>query len=157
MEDHIAADFIASEFMRLGLEPVGDAGTYFQKMEIDTARWIGTTPLSPRKSPGAEHAYRLADFRWARQSLHPATACGAIVFAGYGISAPEYGYNDFAGIDVKGKVVLVLAASRKRTIRIRNSWAPGTPTTPSTGKSWRRFASAARRDCCWCRIACRAS
>ncbi len=36
-EDHIATDYIATEFMRLGLKPVGDNGTYFQNMEIDTA------------------------------------------------------------------------------------------------------------------------
>ncbi len=48
------------------------------------------------------------DFRWARQSLHPASECGGVVFAGYGIDAPEYSYSDFAGLDLKGKVVLVL-------------------------------------------------
>src|SRR5678816_1009552 len=42
-EDHIATDYIASEFMRLGLKPMGDDGTYFQGMELVTA------------SPDAEH------------------------------------------------------------------------------------------------------
>src|SRR5437899_11019562 len=37
-EDHIATDYIASEFMRLGLKPMGDNGTYFQNMELNTAR-----------------------------------------------------------------------------------------------------------------------
>jgi hypothetical protein len=108
-EDHIATDFIATEFMRLGLKPAGDGGTYFQNMEIVTAQVdsAGTT-LSARIA-GAEHNYALnRDFRWSRQSLHPASACGPVVFAGYGIDAPEYGYNDFAGVDMKGKVALVL-------------------------------------------------
>ncbi len=110
VEDHIAADFIASEFMRLGLQPVGDAGTYFQKMEIDTAEVDRDHTAFTAKIAGAEHAYRLGpDFRWARQSLRAGTACGPIAFAGYGISAPEYGYDDFASIDVKGKVLMVLA------------------------------------------------
>src|SRR5438094_10313983 len=38
---------------------------------------------------------------------HEATFAGPVVFAGYGISAPELGYDDYAGIDVKGKVVLI--------------------------------------------------
>jgi hypothetical protein len=109
-EDHIAADFIASEFMRLGLKPAGDAGTYFQKMEIDTAEMDREHTAFTAKIAGVEHAYRFGpDFRWARQSLRAARACGEVAFAGYGISAPEYGYDDFAGMDVKGKVLLVLA------------------------------------------------
>ncbi len=109
-EDHIATDFIASEFMRLGLKPAGDAGTYFQKMEIDTAEMDREHTTFTAKIAGVEHAYRMGpDFRWARQSLRAGTACGEVAFAGYGISAPEYGYDDFAGTDVKGKVLLVLA------------------------------------------------
>ncbi len=109
-EDHIAADFIASEFMRLGLKPAGDAGTYFQKMEIDTAEMDREHTTFTARIAGAEHTYRMGpDFRWARQSLRAGTACGEVAFAGYGISAPEYGYDDFAGTDVKGKVLLVLA------------------------------------------------
>lgn len=108
-EDHIAADYIATEFMRLGLKPVGDNGTYFQNMEINTANVDREHTTLTAKISGVDHTYTFnKDFHWSRQSLHPATACGGIVFAGYGIDAPEYGYNDFAGIDVKGKVVLVL-------------------------------------------------
>lgn len=114
-EDHIATGYIASEFMRLGLKPVGDGTTYFQNMDINTADPDLEHTTFTAKIAGVEHVFTQADARalndylpWPRQSLHPASACGAIVFAGYGINAPEYGYNDFAGIDVKGKVVLVL-------------------------------------------------
>ncbi len=108
-EDHIAADYIATQFMRLGLKPAGDHGTYFQNMEIDTADVDRQHTTLTAKISGVAHTYAFnKDFHWSRQSLHPASACGGIVFAGYGIDAPEYGYNDFAGIDVKGKVVLVL-------------------------------------------------
>ncbi len=117
-EDRIATDYIASEFMRLGLKPVGDGGTYFQNIDINTADPDLEHTTFTAKIAGVEHAFRVMiphafsnndDYSpWPWQSLHPASACGAIVFAGYGINAPEYGYNDFAGIDVKGKVVLVL-------------------------------------------------
>ena len=108
-EDHIATDYIAAEFMRLGLKPVGDNGTYFQNMEIYTANIDRNAMTLTAKISGVEHTYKFnQDFHWSRQSLHPASACGSIVFAGYGIDAPEYSYNDFSDIDLKGKVVLVL-------------------------------------------------
>lgn len=107
LEDHIATDYIASEFMRLGLKPAGDNGTYFQNLTIQTADTDRDKTELTTKVAGAEHTYKLGrEVRWLRQSLRPGTACGEVVFAGYGISAPEYGYNDFAGLDVKGKVVL---------------------------------------------------
>src|ERR1051326_7441014 len=109
-EDHIATDYIASEFIRLGLKPAGDDGTFFQKMEIDTGELDREHTTFTAKIAGQAHSFVFGkDFRWSRQSVRPASACGPVVFAGYGISAPEYGYDDFAGIDVKGKVVMVLA------------------------------------------------
>ena len=107
--DRVATDYIAAEFMRLGLKPVGDNGTYFQSMDVNTAEVDRTKTTLTAKIGGVDHSFAYGeDFRWSRQSLHPMTGCGAVVFAGYGIDAPEYGYNDFANVDVKGKVVLVL-------------------------------------------------
>ena len=107
--DRVAADYIAAEFMRLGLKPVGDNGTYFQSMDVNTAEVDRTETKLTAKIAGVDHGFIYnEDFHWSRQSLHPMTGCGAVVFAGYGIDAPEYGYNDFANVDVKGKVVLVL-------------------------------------------------
>jgi hypothetical protein len=48
---------------------------------------------------------------------------GTVVFAGYGITAPEYHYDDYSGVDVKGKIVLVLATSRRRMTRRASSRA----------------------------------
>jgi hypothetical protein len=108
LEDHLATDYIASEFMRLGLKPVGDSGSYFQKMEIVAGDLDkGHTTLTATLD-GVEHAYAIdKDFRWNRQSLRADHACGAVAFAGYGISAPEYGYDDLKGVDLKGKVAMV--------------------------------------------------
>ncbi len=107
--DRVATDYIAAEFMRLGLKPVGDNGTYFQSMDVNTAEVDRAQTKLTAKIAGVDHSFVYGeDFRWSRQSLRPMTGCGAVVFAGYGIDAPEYGYNDFANLDVKGKVVLVL-------------------------------------------------
>jgi hypothetical protein len=107
-EDHIATDYIAAEFMRLGLKPMGDDGTYFQNLDFVTAELDRDHTSLTATINGAEHRYKLnQDFHWARQSLHPAQSCGLVVFAGYGISAPEFSYDDLAGVDLKGKIALV--------------------------------------------------
>jgi Peptidase family M28/PA domain len=107
--DHIATDYIAAEFMRLGLKPVGDNGTYFQDLELIYGDLDRDHTTLTGKIAGVEHAFVMnQDFRYVRSSLRPTTGCGSIVFAGYGINAPEYGYNDFAGVDLKGKIALVL-------------------------------------------------
>jgi hypothetical protein len=107
-EDHIATAYIASEFLRNGAVPAGERGTYFQNFTMVTADVDREKTQLKTTVGGIEHTYPLGDeVRWLRQSLRPATSCGPVVFAGYGISAPEYGYDDFAGIDVKGKVVVI--------------------------------------------------
>ncbi|HEY1341328.1 MAG TPA: M28 family peptidase, partial [Bryobacteraceae bacterium] len=109
-EDLVAAEYIASEFRRIGLKPVGDGGGYFQEMKILTGNVDREHTTLTAKVAGVDHTYTYnQDFRWVRQSLRPMSACGPVVFAGYGVSAPEFGYDDFARIDVKGKVVLALA------------------------------------------------
>jgi hypothetical protein len=106
--DYVATDYIASEFMRLGLKPVGDNGTYFQSMDIVSGDLDHKHTTMTAKIGNVDHTYTLnKDFHWARQSLRPTTACGAVVFAGYGIDAPEFAYNDFSGVDLKGKVAVV--------------------------------------------------
>ena len=95
-----ASAYIAREFKQLGLQPVGEDGTYNQNLSITT----GATPGNQN---------RLADLR-LHQDYRPINfssvrkAAGPVVFTGFGITAREYGYDDYAGMDVKGKVVVVL-------------------------------------------------
>lgn len=110
LQDHIATDYIAAEFLRLGLKPVGDGGTYFQKMDIVTGDLDREHTTLTAKVGGVDRSYTLGkDFRWTHQSLRPTTACGPVVFAGYGIDAPEFAYDDFSGIDLKGKIAIVFS------------------------------------------------
>jgi hypothetical protein len=107
-EDHIATDYIASEFLRLGLKPMGGNGSFFQDMGILSGRPDPQHTSLHATIAGEEHDYTLnQDFQLARQSLRTTSSCGKIVFAGYGISAPEFGYDDLAGIDLTGKIALV--------------------------------------------------
>ena len=107
-EDHIATDYIAAEFLRLGLKPMGDNGSFFQGMDILSGHVDPERTTLKATIGGVEHRYTLnQDFQLARQSLRDTTACGGIVFTGYGISAPEFQYDDLAGVDLKGKIALV--------------------------------------------------
>jgi hypothetical protein len=105
----IAANYIAAEFARLGLKPAGDRQTYFQNLEL--VRYDLDIPNMGLKAKidGREKSFAHGqDFNWARQSGKSATVSGQLVFVGYGVNAPEYGYNDFAGMDLHGKILLVL-------------------------------------------------
>lgn len=110
-----AAAYIATAFERAGLEPAGDAGTWFQSFEITTHP--GTAPRSPlvirgptgesRLSLGTAY-YPLSLPRRSREQPPAAPGRVPLVFAGYGISAPAAGYDDYAGLDVTGTAVVVL-------------------------------------------------
>jgi Zn-dependent M28 family amino/carboxypeptidase len=107
----LAAKFIASQFESYGLKPGGDNGTYFQQVDFtsvkaDPVKTIFT--LLPKS--GAPIKLKFADdFVVFNEKLTPSVALNApIVWVGYGITAPEFHWDDFAGIDVKGKVILCL-------------------------------------------------
>ena len=105
----IAANYIASEFARLGLKPAGDASTYFQKLELVRYDLDAGAMGMKAKINGVEKTFEFRkDFNWARQSGKTDTVSGGLVFVGYGVNAPEYGYNDFEGMDLNGKILLVL-------------------------------------------------
>jgi hypothetical protein len=101
----LARDYIAREFAQYGLMAGGDDGTYFQNFEIAT----GVTVKQPSVLAVDGGAPLPLHEAWAPLGLSGSgTVEGEVVFAGYGITASEYGYDDYAGIDVAGKIVLVL-------------------------------------------------
>jgi Zn-dependent M28 family amino/carboxypeptidase len=101
--------YISSEFKKAGLEPANN-GSYFQDVPMVevTSTPSPTMTITGGKSPLALHA--LTDFvATTRQELPTVDLKNSpLVFAGYGIVAPEYHWNDYAGLDVKGKTVIVL-------------------------------------------------
>lgn len=101
-----ASAYIAAQFERFGLEPKGTDG-FFQPYAIRQPRLGEDNALEVRVGDTTT-AYTV-EKDWNPFSVSkPATVSGPVVVAGYGISAPGRGYDDFAGIDVKGKIVLVL-------------------------------------------------
>jgi Zn-dependent M28 family amino/carboxypeptidase len=102
-----AAKYIATQFERLGLEPAGDSGTYFQRVPI-----IALTPEPTLAVAGATSTpltWKDDYVMWSMRNDSLVNARGDAVFVGYGIVAPEWGWNDYAGVDVKGKIVVTLA------------------------------------------------
>ena len=104
-----AITYIASQFKKEGLEP-GNNGSYFQDVPMVE---ITSTPTATMQISGAKSAISLnymTDFvASTRRELDTVQLKNSpIVFAGYGIVAPEYKWNDYAGLDVKGKTVVVL-------------------------------------------------
>src|ERR671922_1511650 len=101
----LARDYIADEFAKYGLQPGGDAGSYLQGFDVA----VGVTVKEPSSLALNNDAALALNEDWIPLGLSTSNKAEAeIVFAGYGITAKDYGYDDYAGIDAKGKVVLVL-------------------------------------------------
>jgi Zn-dependent M28 family amino/carboxypeptidase len=106
----IAAKYIAAQFALDGLKPAGDAGGYLQRVEFTGVRTLPATTASLQPEHGSAVDLKLgADYVIGNQRQTDSVDIDApIVFVGYGIEAPEYRWNDFEGVDVRGKVVLVI-------------------------------------------------
>jgi aminopeptidase YwaD len=107
----VAAEFIADRFRALGLKPAGDDGGFFQHFSFIARVHPGPANALAFELPAGERTAKPdEEFRPLSFSTS-GSATGEVVFAGYGIHAPDLGYDDYAGLDVKGKVVLVLRFS----------------------------------------------
>ena len=104
----IAAKYLAAQMRRIGLSPAGADGTYFQDVPLWVSSYKYQYFLELRHDgPGRRSEFEgFKDFSIVPGSGHD-TVEGGVVFAGYGITAPEYGWDDYAGLEVKGKVVVV--------------------------------------------------
>ncbi len=101
----VAIQFIAAEFAKAGLKPTaGDS--YLQEVELVEYRPDPSAMRITLKRGGREEQFGyVKDF--IGSFPHETTVGAPVVFAGYGITAPEFNYDDYHGIDAKGKIVLV--------------------------------------------------
>src|SRR5262249_52052563 len=109
-ENRATADFIRSRFERMGLKPAGPNNSYFQPYNLMTATLApppAANTLDVSSGDGATRELRIAQEFYPQRFSASGAATGSLVFAGFGISAPALGYDDYNG-DVKGRVVLVL-------------------------------------------------
>ena len=107
----MAADWIAEQFKSYGLMPAGDQGSYFQQVNffgVTTDPKQTSFAFVPKSGP--EMALKFADDYVANDQTHSQKSQidAPLVYVGYGINAPEYKWDDYKGVDVKGKVLLML-------------------------------------------------
>lgn len=106
--DKLTTEYLAAQFALVGTKPAGDDGTYFQKVPL-----VGVEP-----QPGSELSVRgggrTVRLRWLEQFVgvnhrqNPLEQFEAeAVFVGHGITAPEFQWDDFKGVDVRGKILVL--------------------------------------------------
>jgi len=106
----IAAEYIATQFAEYGLKPAGENGSYLQKVPLVGITTLAETQFSLAPKHGAAmHLKPLDEYVAYDQTQQAQSDVDAeIVYVGYGIEAPEYNWDDYKGVDVSGKVLLML-------------------------------------------------
>lgn len=102
--DDVAVQWIASEFAKAGLKPAVE-GSYLQPVPLIEYRSDRANSYVALERGGKETRWKFPEAYGAYKQDVDLTA--PVVFAGFGITAPELGYDDYAGIDVRGKIALI--------------------------------------------------
>ncbi len=106
----LATAYLATQFALAGAKPSGEGDDYFQHVPLVGVGTDSDSTLTASAGPQTLPLRWLDDFAGSTQLQLPvADFSGEVVFAGYGITAPEFGWDDFAGADVSGKVLLLFA------------------------------------------------
>jgi Zn-dependent M28 family amino/carboxypeptidase len=108
--EELTVKYLEDEFRKLGLQPGNSDGTFVQNVPLVGITGTNAQPLTITK--GAQKA----TFKWSDEvvawSKHVAPAASIkdseVIFAGYGVTAPEFNWDDFKDVDVKGKTIIVL-------------------------------------------------
>jgi len=109
-----SAEWVASKLKEWGLKPGGDKGSYFQMFDLPYCliKSPGTLSLQSisKTGTGSVKTYTFPKDFYPGMNSDSGTAIGEAVYVGYGITAPELGYDEYKGVDVKGKIVVIDAA-----------------------------------------------
>jgi Zn-dependent M28 family amino/carboxypeptidase len=105
--EDLAIDYISKAFEKAGLKPAGDRGTFFQAVPLVMVTTGDKATLSASKGNDTTH-FKLADeFAGVSRTQESEEFDAEAIFLGHGITAPEFDWDDYKGVDVKGKVVVV--------------------------------------------------
>jgi len=109
----LAAKYVEAQFEEMGLRPAGERGGYFQNVRlrrIETPK--GGCRLVEKRDRKVRPLVFNKDFVSEGSELVAESSVEApVVFVGYGVTAPEFHYDDYAGIDVRGKIVVLLTGA----------------------------------------------
>jgi Zn-dependent M28 family amino/carboxypeptidase len=111
----IASLYIAGEFAKYGLQPGGDDNTYIQRINFRKGLLVQESPRFEVQAGDDSFELSYPDDFLSSPNLvaEQASVSGSIVFVGYGIHAPELGHDDYADLDVDGKIVVALSGKPK--------------------------------------------
>ncbi|HEU4934805.1 MAG TPA: M28 family peptidase [Vicinamibacterales bacterium] len=111
----IAAKYIAAQFELFGLKPGGDDGTYFKKVDLLESALTATAPTLSITTPAGPKAFKHGITAMIGGPLGGGSVrvSGPLVFVGYGMTDKAMGYDDYQGLDVRGKIAVVLLGSPK--------------------------------------------
>jgi len=106
----ISARYMATEFESMGLTPAGDAGTYLQNVPLRSIRPDeSNTSMSVIRNGKTETLVFRKDFLAAGDPARKETSVEApVIYVGFGVTAPELNYDDYKGIDARGKIVAMV-------------------------------------------------
>lgn len=112
----IAAAYVAAQFRLAGLAPAGDNDTYLQEVPL-----LEATAVLPGSSAKLVRDDETVSFEYGTHYLPSAdflsqssTLTAPLVFAGFGVEAPELNYTDFANVDLKGRIAVILSGAPAR-------------------------------------------
>ncbi len=139
----LAAKYIAAQFEALGLEPAADR-SYFQLVQMIGSRPDPSNRLVVKSGAGASE-FRFADEFVGGTDLEQTEVLvnGDIVFVGYGINAPEANWDDYKGVDVRGKILLMMVNDPPATATEPNLF--GGKALTYYGRWTYKYEEAARR------------
>ncbi|QCR23119.1 M28 family peptidase [Pontibacter sp. SGAir0037] len=105
----MAVDYVIGKYTAMGIEPAGENGTYLQRVRIRKSVVAPSATASFSNATGTEEtlAYGKDFALYPNLEEQNVTANVPLVFAGFGISAPDMGYDDYASVDARGKIVVV--------------------------------------------------
>lgn len=110
----IAAKYVAAQFAVAGLKPGARDGSWYQRVTLQERRLDGPSSVIVTGNGGAHSWTNGSEVIVSPGDTQTATDVSApVVFAGWGIDAPQQGFDDYAGLDVRGKIVAVLAGVPK--------------------------------------------
>ncbi|MEE4197270.1 MAG: M20/M25/M40 family metallo-hydrolase [Bacteroidales bacterium] len=106
-----AAKWVASEMKKWGIMPLGDQGTYFQYFDNPYTEIYNSGSVqyifTDKNGKTTVRDYHFPEEYFPGQNSASGTIESELVYVGYGITAPELGYDDYAGADVEGKIIVL--------------------------------------------------
>jgi Zn-dependent M28 family amino/carboxypeptidase len=168
--DRLATEYLATQLELFGVKPAGDNGTFYQHVPLVGVETQLDSSLSLSGKKGSVDFRWLDEFVGVTERQEPQVEFDTeVVFAGHGITAPEFGWDDYQGVDVRGKAVVVftneppstdpkffggpaLTYYGRWTYKYENALRKGAlacliiHTTPTAGYGWEVLRSSAHED-----------